>query len=97
MNVTMWDSRVVEKVLDGERITSEDAMELYRLPLAELGQLADRRRQLAKAEAFRWKGQRDRHVYCRSQHQLHKRLQRLLQILRFLPDGEGRRSLRLEP
>jgi cyclic dehypoxanthinyl futalosine synthase len=56
MNVTMWDSRVVEKVLDGERITSEDAMELYRLPLAELGQLADRRRQLAKAEAFHGRG-----------------------------------------
>jgi cyclic dehypoxanthinyl futalosine synthase len=52
----MWDSRVVEKVLDGERITSEDAMELYRLPLAELGQLADRRRQLAKAEAFHGRG-----------------------------------------
>jgi cyclic dehypoxanthinyl futalosine synthase len=56
MNATMWDSRVVEKVLDGERITSEDAMELYGLPLAELGQLADRRRQLAKAEAFRGRG-----------------------------------------
>ncbi len=56
MNVTMWDSRVVEKVLDGERITSEDAMELYRLPLAELGQLADQRRQLAKAEAFHGRG-----------------------------------------
>jgi cyclic dehypoxanthinyl futalosine synthase len=56
MNVTMWESRVVEKVLDGERITFEDAMELYLLPLAELGQLADRRRQLAKAEAFRGRG-----------------------------------------
>jgi cyclic dehypoxanthinyl futalosine synthase len=56
MNATMWDSRVVEKVLDGERITSEDAMELYRLPLAELGQLADRRRQRAKAEAFHGRG-----------------------------------------
>jgi cyclic dehypoxanthinyl futalosine synthase len=56
MNVTMWESRVVEKVLDGERITFEDAMELYLLPLAELGQLADRRRQLAKAEAFHGRG-----------------------------------------
>src|SRR6201995_5768698 len=56
MNVTMWESRVVEKVLDGERITFEDAMELYLLPLAELGQLADRRRQLAKAEAFQGRG-----------------------------------------
>ena len=56
MNVTMRDSRVVEKVLDGERITSEDAMELYSLPLAELGQLADQRRQRAKAEAFHGRG-----------------------------------------
>src|SRR6201993_3809685 len=56
MNVTMWDSRVVEKVLDGVRITSEDAMELYHLPLAELGQLADRRRQLAKAGSFHGRG-----------------------------------------
>jgi cyclic dehypoxanthinyl futalosine synthase len=56
MNATMWDNRVVEKVLDGERITSEDAMELYRLPLAELGQLADQRRQQAKAKAFQGRG-----------------------------------------
>jgi cyclic dehypoxanthinyl futalosine synthase len=45
MNTTMLDDRVVEKVLDGERITADDAMELHRLPLNELGQLADRRRE----------------------------------------------------
>src|ERR1700720_886013 len=56
MNATMSDSRVVEKVLDGERITAEEAMELYRLPLGELGQLADQRRQQAKAQAFRGRG-----------------------------------------
>jgi cyclic dehypoxanthinyl futalosine synthase len=56
MNATTLDSRVVEKVLDGERITAEDAMDLYQLPLGELGQLADRRRQIAKAEAFRGRG-----------------------------------------
>src|ERR1700724_3683767 len=56
MNATMLDNRVVERVLDGERITAEDAMELYRLPLGELGQLADRRRQRAKAEAFQGRG-----------------------------------------
>jgi cyclic dehypoxanthinyl futalosine synthase len=50
------DSRVVEKVLDGERITAEDAMDLYQLPLGELGQLADKRRQIAKAEAFQGRG-----------------------------------------
>jgi cyclic dehypoxanthinyl futalosine synthase len=56
MNSTMSDSRVIERVLDGERITAEEAMELYRLPLGELGQLADYRRQRAKAGAFDGRG-----------------------------------------
>jgi cyclic dehypoxanthinyl futalosine synthase len=56
MNATTLDSRVVERVLDGERITAEEAIELYRLPLSELGQLADNRRQRAKAEAFQGRG-----------------------------------------
>ena len=56
MNATISDSRVVDKVLDGARITAEDAMVLYRLPLNELGQLADQRRQKAKAEAFQGRG-----------------------------------------
>jgi cyclic dehypoxanthinyl futalosine synthase len=56
MNALTLDSRVVEKVLDGERITAEDAMELYQLPLGELGQLADKRREIAKAGAFQGRG-----------------------------------------
>src|SRR6201998_2291603 len=56
MNATTLDNRVVERVLDGERITAEDAMELYPLPLNELGQIADLRRQMAKAEAFQGRG-----------------------------------------
>jgi cyclic dehypoxanthinyl futalosine synthase len=56
MNSTILEARVIDKVLDGERIDSEDAMELYRLPLNELGQLADRRRQMAKARAFGGRG-----------------------------------------
>ncbi len=56
MNATISDSRVVDKVLDGARITAEDAMILYRLPLNELGQLADQRRQKAKGEAFQGRG-----------------------------------------
>jgi len=56
MNATISDSRVVDKVLDGARITAEDAMVLYRLPLNELGQLADQRRQKAKAETFQGRG-----------------------------------------
>ena len=56
MNATISDLRVVDKVLDGARITAEEAMVLYRLPLNELGQLADQRRQTAKAQAFQGRG-----------------------------------------
>jgi cyclic dehypoxanthinyl futalosine synthase len=56
MKDTIWDSRVVDKVLDGERITAEDAKELYGLPLNQLGQLADHRRQRAKSEAYQRRG-----------------------------------------
>lgn len=47
---------LTDKVLDGERITPEDARALYRLPLQELGALADHRRQVAKAEAYDGRG-----------------------------------------
>ena len=40
---------VIDKVLAGERISADDARELYRLPLEQLGALADRRR-LAKTD-----------------------------------------------
>jgi cyclic dehypoxanthinyl futalosine synthase len=56
MNATISDLRVVDKVLDGARITAEDAMVLYRLPLNELGQLADQRRRAAKAQAYQRRG-----------------------------------------
>src|SRR5260370_17654765 len=56
MNAWLSDSRVVDKVLDGARSTAEDAMVLYGLPLNELGQLADQRRQKARAEAFHGRG-----------------------------------------
>jgi cyclic dehypoxanthinyl futalosine synthase len=52
MNSTVSESGVIDKVLDGERINAEDALELYHLRLNELGQLADYRRQVAKARAF---------------------------------------------
>ena len=38
------DEAIVDKVIAGERISSEDARALYDLPLAELGELANRRR-----------------------------------------------------
>lgn len=43
---------LLQKVWDGARLSPTDALRLYRLPLEELGALADRRRQLAKASAY---------------------------------------------
>jgi cyclic dehypoxanthinyl futalosine synthase len=45
-----------EKVLAGQRISAADALELYKLPLQELGELANFRRKLAKAEAYQGHG-----------------------------------------
>jgi len=50
------ETSLVDKVLDGVRITRDEAAELYRLPLNELGALADARRRMAKAEAFDGRG-----------------------------------------
>ncbi len=41
--------QLLQRVWDGKRITPPDAARLYRLPLEELGALAERRRNLAKA------------------------------------------------
>jgi cyclic dehypoxanthinyl futalosine synthase len=45
-----------QTVWDGQRIDAAEARRLYRLPLEELGALADRRRQLAKAAAYNGRG-----------------------------------------
>jgi cyclic dehypoxanthinyl futalosine synthase len=47
---------LTEKVLAGERISAEDARELYRLALEELGVLADERRRRAKHLAYNGRG-----------------------------------------
>ena len=47
---------LIEKVWRGDRISSAEASQLYRLPLEELGSLADRRRQLARANAHHGRG-----------------------------------------
>ncbi len=44
------------RVLAGERISAEEAEELYRWPLAQLGEAADQRRNLAKAESYEGRG-----------------------------------------
>ncbi len=47
---------LLQKVWDGKRISQSEALRLYHLPLEELGALADRRRQLAKAQDFNGRG-----------------------------------------
>ncbi len=47
---------LLQKVWTGGRINAAEALRLYRLPLEELGALADRRRQLKKAEAYDGRG-----------------------------------------
>ncbi len=47
---------LLQKVWDGGRINAAEARRLYQLPLEELGALADRRRQLAKAKDFAGRG-----------------------------------------
>jgi len=47
---------LLQKVWDGKRINQSEALRLWHLPLEELGALADRRRQLAKAKDFNGRG-----------------------------------------
>jgi len=47
---------LLQKVWDGQRINAAEASRLYALPLEELGALADRRRQLAKKDAYNGRG-----------------------------------------
>ena len=47
---------LLQKVWDGNRINAAEATRLYALPLEELGALADRRRQIAKAADFNGRG-----------------------------------------
>src|SRR6478672_3036423 len=45
-----------EKVLEGARISSEEALQVYQLPLEELGALANERRNLAKEKSYGGRG-----------------------------------------
>ncbi len=47
---------LLQKVWNGARIDRAEALRLYSLPLEELGALAQRRRQLAKAKAYEGRG-----------------------------------------
>jgi cyclic dehypoxanthinyl futalosine synthase len=54
--VTLNRDGLYGKVLANERISSVEALELYRWPLAELGTLADARRNFAKAKSYDGRG-----------------------------------------
>ena len=56
MPATLLETSAVDKVLAGERISQGEARELYRLPLAELGELANIRRKQIKREAYDGRG-----------------------------------------
>jgi cyclic dehypoxanthinyl futalosine synthase len=47
---------LLQKAWDGKRVSREEALRLAHLPLEELGMLADRRRELAKASAYDGRG-----------------------------------------
>ncbi len=47
---------LLQQVWDGRRINAAEALRLYHLPLEELGALADRRRQLTKADTYDGRG-----------------------------------------
>lgn len=52
MNAACAEDELVDKILEGGRITPDEAVQLHRLPLEVLGSLADARRNAAKAEAY---------------------------------------------
>jgi cyclic dehypoxanthinyl futalosine synthase len=54
--VALHRDELTEKVLAGERVSSDEALQLYRLPLEVLGALANVRRDLAKAKSYEGRG-----------------------------------------
>ena len=47
---------ICQKTWDGGRVSADEAARLCELPLPQLGALADRRRRLAKADAYEGRG-----------------------------------------
>src|SRR6201982_2610769 len=54
--VSLNRDALTEKILQGARISTDDALELYRWPLEELASLANARRDLAKAKSYAGRG-----------------------------------------
>jgi len=59
--VSLNEEVLQEKVLAGERISAAEASDLFRWPLADLGVLADARRNLAKEKDYDHRG---REIVC---------------------------------
>ena len=56
MPATLFETSIVDKILDGERISQDEARELYRMPLHELGELANLRRRQIKRDDYDGRG-----------------------------------------
>ena len=56
--VSLNRDALTEKILEGARISTDDALELYRSPLEELAALANARRDLAKAKSYGGRGRK---------------------------------------
>src|SRR5256714_4602138 len=54
--VSLNRDALTDKVLEGKRISSDEALNLYRLPLEELGAIANVRRNLAKEKSYGGRG-----------------------------------------
>ena len=54
--VSLNRDALTDRILAGERISAEDALQLHGLPMEELGALADERRQQAKRSSYNGKG-----------------------------------------
>src|SRR5499425_1288726 len=54
--VSLSRDALSDRVLEGKRISPDEALELYRLPLEELGELANVRRNLAKERSYGGRG-----------------------------------------
>src|SRR6478735_10675345 len=54
--VSLNRDALTEKILEGARISTDDALELYRWPLEELAALGNSRRDLAKAKSYGGRG-----------------------------------------
>ena len=54
--MVVLETSIEDKILAGERISAEEALDLYGLPLTELGALANARRNLAKEKSYGGRG-----------------------------------------